>query len=121
MAKYSVNHVQRAIPHDRDATAMLLRVLRDGDYYQAFQVIVSGSFLRLQEPVPGDAFWMTVGRLAGEAIENIVRGGFEPLADPSQAVRLDVDAAAAFRASRQGDPLDVLSSTSTQTLHRFEM
>ena len=106
VSSYSVAFLGRENPcRDRDACAVRLRVVCDHSYFQFFRAVAPGIDVARLQPRPGDDWWKALAMLAAREVENVIRAGFHPLADPTEAVLIAVDANEAHRVSRAGEPL----------------
>lgn len=104
MATYTVELTARDRAANVDAVLVGLRVCRDGEYFQFFELGVTGQQLAvadLSDPARREAFWSAAIVAAAGQIETTIRDGGDglPRPNPMEAVRLSVDVVSLLEAS----------------------
>lgn len=96
MATYTIEIIGRGHMADRDAVEIRLRCLRDGNYFQFFQVIATGIALAIVRREHGDVpetWWRAAVATACTDIESMVTSEFRPLDPPTKGFMVPVDVA----------------------------
>lgn len=121
MATYEVRYLGRQSPVEIDGQVVLLRCLRDGNYFQFFTATAG----RLDVELPlhaastdEDGFWRCFTNAAAVLVAGAVDSHAVPLADPIEAYSLNVDVREAV--SRAAGVEHATVATAGEVLFRFE-
>jgi len=121
MATYEVRYLGRQSPVEIDGQVVLLRCLRDGNYFQFFTATAGRLDVELAlhaASTDEDGFWRCFTNAAAVLVAGAVDSHAVPLADPIEAYNLNVDVREAV--SRAAGVEHATVATAGEVLFRFE-